>query len=82
MLPDGWVDPDRQNGVDILPTAGSAKALSANVYLTSAGWPLKKTENYALAAGKAKEVIDQKETWGYDLSKDFGNLWDKDYKYN
>lgn len=35
-----------------------AQALLANVYLTSAGFPLKKTANYALAAAEAKNVID------------------------
>jgi len=82
MLPDAWDAPRRQNGVDILPTAGSAKALLANVYLTMAGWPLKKTENYALAAAKAKEVIDNSSKWGYALLPEFGQLWDKDYQYN
>lgn len=82
MLPDAWDDPARQNEVDVMPTAGSAKALLANVYLTSAGWPLKKTENYTLAAQKAKEVIDEKQRWGYDLLSDYANLWDKDYRYN
>lgn len=82
MLPDAWTAPRRQNNVDILPTKGSAKALLANVYLTSAGWPLKKTENYALAAQKAKEVIDNKDTWGYQLMPSFANLWDKDFQFN
>jgi hypothetical protein len=35
-----------------------AQALLAHVYLTSAGFPLKKTANYALAAAEAKNVID------------------------
>lgn len=82
MLPDGWTGPRRQNSTDILPTRGSAKALLANVYLTMAGWPLKQTDKYALAAEKAKEVIDGKSTWGYDLMPNFGDLWDKDYRFN
>ena len=82
MLPDAWTGPRRQNGVDILPTAGSAKSLLATVYLTMAGWPLKKTENYALAASKAKEVIDNSQKWGYTLLPSFDQLWDKDYQFN
>ncbi|MVZ66494.1 RagB/SusD family nutrient uptake outer membrane protein [Sphingobacterium sp. DK4209] len=82
MLPDRWTGPRRQENVDIMPTKGSAKALLANVYLTSAGWPLKITANYALAAQKAKEVIDQKATWGYDLLPSFADLWDKDHQFN
>lgn len=37
---------------------GAIKTLLADVYLTMAGYPLQKTENYQLAANKAKEVID------------------------
>ncbi len=35
-----------------------AQSLLANVYLTTAGFPLKNTSNYALAAAEAKNVID------------------------
>lgn len=37
---------------------GAVKSLLASVYLTMAGYPLQKTENYQKAADKAKEVID------------------------
>ncbi|HET8735553.1 MAG TPA: RagB/SusD family nutrient uptake outer membrane protein [Pricia sp.] len=40
---------------------GAVKTLLADVYLTMAGYPLQQTENYALAAAKAKEVIDSGE---------------------
>lgn len=40
---------------------GAIKTLLADVYLTTAGYPLQKTENYQLAAAKAKEVIDSGE---------------------
>ncbi|MGN7824176.1 RagB/SusD family nutrient uptake outer membrane protein [Chitinophaga sp. 22536] len=49
------------------PNKGSAKALLADVYLTEAGWPLKDQSKYALAAAKAKEVIDNKTVYGFDL---------------
>lgn len=49
------------------PNKGSAKALLADVYLTEAGWPLKDQAKYALAAAKAKEVIDNKATYSFDL---------------
>ncbi len=39
-------------------TKWTAQALLANVYLTTAGFPLKNTANYALAAAEAKEIID------------------------
>jgi hypothetical protein len=57
------------------PSAGSAKALLASVYLTMAGYPLKETSNYALAAAKAKEVIDKKTIYGYNLMTDYADLW-------
>lgn len=82
MLPDHWSGKSRQNSIDILATKGSAKALLANVYLTMAGWPLKQTDKYALAAAKAKEVIDGKATWGYDLVTDFADIWKIGNKFN
>jgi hypothetical protein len=39
-------------------TSWMAQSLLANVYLTTAGFPLKKEANYALAAAEAKNVID------------------------
>ncbi|BAV06901.1 Starch-binding associating with outer membrane [Filimonas lacunae] len=49
------------------PNKGSVKALLADVYLTEGGWPVKDASRYALAAAKAKEVIDNKTTYGIDL---------------
>lgn len=49
------------------PNKGSVKALLADVYLTEGGWPLKDASKYALAAAKAKEVIDNKGAYGFDL---------------
>jgi hypothetical protein len=82
MLPNHWTGNQQQNGIDILPTAGSAKAMLAEVYLTMAGWPLKQTDKYALAAQKAKEVIDNKASWGYDLLPNYGDLWQIGNKFN
>jgi hypothetical protein len=39
-------------------SAGFAKAVLADLYLTWAGWPLKDLSKYPLAATKAKEIID------------------------
>lgn len=49
------------------PNKGSVKALQADVYLTEGGWPIKNASKYALAAAKAKEVIDNKATYKFDL---------------
>nr|MBA4167674.1 RagB/SusD family nutrient uptake outer membrane protein [Chitinophagaceae bacterium] len=84
MLPDSWsgAGVQFQNGVNVAPTKGSAKAMLANVYLTMAGWPLKQTDKYALAAAKAKEVMDQKATYNVDLLNNFADLWKKENQYN
>ena len=49
------------------PNKGSVKALLADVYLTQGGWPIKDASRYALAAAKAKEVIDNKTAYAFDL---------------
>jgi hypothetical protein len=82
MLPDHWSGKANQNGVDIYPTKGSAKALLSSVYLTMAGWPLNQTDKYALAAAKAKEVIDNKATWGYELEDNYADIWKIGNKFN
>jgi hypothetical protein len=71
MLPNTRRDPGR-------PNAGSAKAFLADVYLTMAGWPLKLTANYDLAAAKAKEVIDNRATYGFALMPTFAAVFDND----
>ncbi|MEO5594717.1 MAG: RagB/SusD family nutrient uptake outer membrane protein [Chitinophagaceae bacterium] len=84
MLPDSWsgLGVQFQSGVNVAPTKGSAKALLANVYLTMGGWPLKQNDKYALAAAKAKEVIDNKTKYSVALNPSFSNLWKKEYQYN
>lgn len=54
---------------------GAVKALMASVYLNMAGYPLKDVSKYALAAQKAKEVIDSEATYGYKLLPNYGDLW-------
>lgn len=57
---------DLQQAKSLLPTTraqgkpnkSAASALLADVYLQMSGWPINKTENYALAAAEAKIVID------------------------
>jgi hypothetical protein len=57
------------------PTSGSVKALLASVYLTMAGYPIKDESKYALAAQKAKEVIDNEAMYGYVLLANFDDIW-------
>ncbi len=68
MLADKKRDVGRSN-------KGAAKALLADVYLTMAGWPLKETAKYSEAAKLAKEVIDQKSTFGFDLVPDLATFY-------
>jgi len=60
-----WVPNTKRN--QGRPNKGSVKALLADVYLTEGGWPIKDPSKYALAAAKAKEVIDNKATYKFDL---------------
>lgn len=82
MLPDSWSGVSVVNGINTLPTTGSAKALLANVYLTMAGWPLKQTDKYALAAAKAGEVITNSAKWNYKLLDSCSYLWDGLHHFN
>lgn len=54
---------------------GTAKAVLAEVYLTEGGYPIKDVSKYALAAAKAKEVMDNKSTYGFDLVPNLSDLW-------
>ena len=72
LLPDNQVEVGR-------PTRGAAKSFLAKAYLTKAGWPVNDQASYRLAADKAKEVIDQKEIWGYDLLNNYEDLWKRAY---
>ncbi|MDR1723615.1 MAG: RagB/SusD family nutrient uptake outer membrane protein [Tannerella sp.] len=51
-------------------TKGAAQTLLAKTYLTMAGYPWNKTENYSLAASKLEEII---KSGTYDLVPDYGN---------
>lgn len=46
---------------------GTVLAYLSDVYLTQAGWPVKNSAKAAQAADLAKEVIDNKSTYGFDL---------------
>jgi hypothetical protein len=75
LVPDAKRDPGR-------PNKGSVKAYLADVYLTMAGWPLKQTDMYALAAAKAKEVIDNHNLYGFQLLDSYTELWKNSWEAN
>ncbi|QXV64752.1 RagB/SusD family nutrient uptake outer membrane protein [Mucilaginibacter achroorhodeus] len=58
-----------------LVSLGAVKTLLASVYLTTAGYPLKQTENYAKAASEAKDVLPL-----YTLFTDYAYLHDNAHK--
>lgn len=78
-LPDNWNGDSKREGVAW--TKGAAKSVLAYVYLSMTGYPLNDDSKYALAAEKAKEVIDNAGTWGYDLMDNIADLYSKDYNY-
>ncbi len=57
------------------PNKGSAQAFLARVYLNWAGWPIKDESKYALAAEKAKAVIDNRSVYDFELMPVFEDLW-------
>ena len=59
----------------IRPNKGSARGLLAKLYMHWAGWPLKDNSKYAMAASKAKSVIDNASEHGFALVQDMGTLW-------
>lgn len=56
---------------------GAVRTLLASVYLTTAGFPLQKTANYALAAAEAQKVLT---TTGYSLFDNYAYLHDNAHK--
>lgn len=78
-LPTNWDGDSKRAGVAF--TNGAAKSVLAYVYLSMAGYPLNDTSKYALAASKAKEVIDGASTWGYKLMEDIADLYSAEYNY-
>lgn len=84
LLPVSYSDaPRKMYGADTYITKQAAKSTLAAVYMAMAGWPLNKTENYALAAAKAKEVIDgvNSGTYNYILEPEFKNVYSPSHNY-
>lgn len=79
-LPAKYTEDKRSiDGVNIFVSAQAVKATLAAVYMSMAGYPLNKTEYYAQAAAKAKEVIDGVNNGTYDQS--LLSDWDEVYSY-
>jgi starch-binding outer membrane protein, SusD/RagB family len=68
-LPAKYTEANRSiDGQNIYVSAQTVKATLAAVYMAMAGYPLNKTDYYAKAADKAKEVIDGVNAGTYDHS--------------
>jgi hypothetical protein len=78
-LPVNWDHDAKRAGVAW--TRGAAKSLLAYVYLSMAGYPLNDTGKYALAAEKAKEVIDNEGQYGYRLMDNIEDLYSKEFNW-
>lgn len=72
-----WLPTTSRNS-SATPSKWAAKACLADVYMTMAGWPLKKgQEYYSLAASTAKDIIDKS---GLYLTEEYSELWKEDNK--
>lgn len=83
MLPMNYdSDPWATNGYNIAPNKAAAQATLAQVYLTMAGWPLNKgQEYYKLAADEAKKLIDDVKAgkYYYALFENYGDNFSRKY---
>lgn len=64
------------------PNKGTAKAFMSRLYLSWGGYPIKDASKYALAASKAKEVIDNEGVYGFGLVSNFRALWTEKNRFN
>ncbi|MCP3893217.1 MULTISPECIES: RagB/SusD family nutrient uptake outer membrane protein [Bacteroides] len=75
-----WLPEKSRTKTSASPTKWAAKACLADIYMTMAGWPLKKgTEYYALAATETEDIIKHS---GLSLSKEYSDLWKEALKGN
>ena len=86
---EGWlptsytVAPRNHDGVDAWVTKQATQSTLAAVYMAMAGYPLNKgKEYYALAASKAKEVIDANGTYGFYNDADWSHVYSMGHNYN
>ena len=75
-----WLPETPRSGNSSTPTKWAAETCLADVYITMAGWPLKKEGYYAKAAEAAKDVLDNN-TYHEQLA-DYASLWKEANKNN
>ncbi|MCI2082390.1 MAG: RagB/SusD family nutrient uptake outer membrane protein [Bacteroidales bacterium] len=70
-----WLPSVSRSGSSSTPSKWVAETCLADVYMTMAGWPLKKgKEYYSKAAAEAKDVINNS---GLSLMTNYSDLWKK-----
>ena len=70
-------------GVDVWTTKQAAQSTLAAVYMSMAGYPLNKgQEYYKLAAEQAKSVIDNNGTYGFILNPEWNQVYSMGNNYN
>ena len=86
---EGWLHtsysqaPRNHDGVDAWVTKQATQATLTAVYMAMAGYPLNKgKEYYALAAAKAKEVIDANGTYGFYNDPVWNHVYSMGHNYN
>ena len=86
---EGWLPtsysqaPRNHDGVDAWVTKQATQSTLAAVYMAMAGYPLNKgKEYYALAASKAKEVIDNNGTYGFYNDPVWNHVYSMGHNYN
>lgn len=86
---EGWLPtsyskaPRNHDGVDAWVTKQATQATLTAVYMAMAGYPLNKgKEYYALAAEKAKEVIDNNGTYGFYNDPVWNHVYSMGHNYN
>ncbi|ADV42602.1 RagB/SusD family nutrient uptake outer membrane protein [Bacteroides helcogenes] len=73
-----WLPSKSRSGFSSTPSQWAAKACLADAYITMAGWPLNKgQEYYGKAAVTAKDIILNS---GLKLTEKYANLWMEDKK--
>ena len=84
LLPTSYQEaPRNHDGIDAWVTKQATQATLSAVYMAMAGYPLNKgAEYYALAAAKAKEVIDNNSTYGFYLDDEWSHVYSIAHNYN
>lgn len=76
-------EPRRLFGVDVWTTKQAAQSTLAAVYMSMAGYPLNKgQEYYKLAAEQAKSVIDNNGSYGFILNPEWKQVYSMGNNYN